>query len=227
LGRRRSLIIIGCGGFGRETAQAALDGGFDGRVRGFLDDSRDLQGGTVAGLPVLGPIQAVGDHPDALFVVATGRPDNYTSRHAIVQALGLPDESYATVIHPRACLGGDTLVGPGSVVLAAVVATAGVSIGRHVCLMPQVVLTHDSRVDDFCTVASAVTLAGGVRVGTGAYLGAGTQVRQGLSVGDWSMTGIASTVLKDIPARRLWFGSPAVDHGPSPAADYTPDRGKR
>ena len=84
------LVVIGSGGFGREAARAALDGGYSGEVLGFLDDDPALTGATVAGLPVLGPIAAVADLPDAQVIVATGRPDNYTSRASIVGRLGLP-----------------------------------------------------------------------------------------------------------------------------------------
>jgi sugar O-acyltransferase (sialic acid O-acetyltransferase NeuD family) len=162
----------------------------------------------------------VHDHPDAAVVIATGRPDNYTSRHAIAAVLALPDARYGRVIHPRAALAGDTWVGPGAVVLAGAVATTGVRIGAHAAVMPNVVLTHETTVGDFATLASAVALAGGVRIGTGAYIGAATVVRQGLSVGDWAMTGMGSMVLANIPPGRLWFGVPAVDRGSSPGAGY-------
>lgn len=214
------LLIVGSGGFGRETARAALEGGFAGPVLGFLDDNPELVGTTAAGLPVLGPIAAVQDHPDAVVVIATGRPDNYTSRHSIAAALALPDARYGRVIHPRAALAGDTQVGPGSVVLAGTVATTGVRIGAHVAVMPNVVLTHETTVGDFATLASAVTLAGGVRIGMGAYLGTATLVRQGLTVGDWAMTGMGSMVLADIPPGRLWFGVPAADRGAAPGAGH-------
>lgn len=215
------LLIIGTGGFGQEVAQAARDGGFDGEVLGFLDDDPALAGRVVRGLPVLGPSDAVHRFGSASLVVATGRPDNYVSRHAIVARLGLPDDRYATVVHRAAALAGDALIGPGSVVLAGAVATSNVRIGAHVAVMPHVVLTHDTSVADFATLATAVSLSGGASVGEGAYLGAGTLVRQGLSIGPLAMTGMASLILWDVPARRLWFGSPAVDHGASPGAGYT------
>ena len=224
---RPGLLIVGSGGFGREAARAALDGGYSGEVLGFLDDDPALTGATVAGLPVLGPIAAVADLPDAQVIVATGRPDNYTSRASIVGRLGLPSERYGTVVHPRAALAADTEVGPGSVVLAGVVATSGVRIGEHVAVMPLAVLTHEVIVGDFATIASSVALAGGVAVGEGAYVGAGTLVRQGLRVGAWAMTGMGTLVLEDVPPGRLWFGAPARDRGPSPAAGYQPPAGSR
>jgi sugar O-acyltransferase (sialic acid O-acetyltransferase NeuD family) len=220
-----TLLIVGSGGFGRETAQAARDGGFDGQILGFLDDDPAVLGTEVGGLPVLGPIDAAHDHPAAQFVVATGRPDNYTSRPAIVARLGLPMERFARVVHPRASLASDTRLGPGSVVLAGVVATTNVTVGAHVAVMPNVVLTHDVAVGDFATIASGVALAGGTRVDRGAYIGAASQVRQGLTIGEWAMTGMGSLVLSDVPARRLWFGAPARDRGPSSAATYEVSEG--
>lgn len=214
------LVIVGAGGFAREAARAALDGAFEGEVLGFLDDSPDLAGRQVMGLPVLGPIPTIAQYPQAQVIIATGRPDSYTSRHAIAARLGLPSSRYATLVHPRANLASDTLIGPGSVVLAGVSATCAVRIGSHVALMPNVLLTHDCSVSDYANLTGGVTLAGGVGIGVGAYIGAGTLIRQGLTVGDWSMVGMGSLVLQSVPARRLWFGRPAADCGPAPAADY-------
>lgn len=214
---RAELVIIGAGGFGREAAQAALAGGFDGRLLGFLDDSA---GPEVAGQPVLGPIALAKGLDSARFVITIGRPDRYTSRHAIVRQLALPPDRYTTVIHPGAHLAVDTQVGPGTVVLAGTVATAGVVIGSHVAVMPATVLTHECRVEDFATLAAGVQVAGGVRIGRGAYVGAGTKVREGAAIGPWAMTGMGSLVLNHVAERRLAYGAPAVDRGPSPAAEY-------
>jgi sugar O-acyltransferase (sialic acid O-acetyltransferase NeuD family) len=210
----RPLLIIGAGGFAREAAETARAIQAEhGSVRllGFLDDDRALHGMTVGGAPVLGPVQAVSDHPDALVVVAVGRPDAYTTRRHLVFRLALPVDRYATLVHPGASVGSTCRVGAGTVVLAQVAMTADVVLGDHVVVMPQVVLPHDVRVDDFATLASGVRLGGGVHVGTGAYVGSGVCVREGCRVGAWSLVGMGSTVLTDVPEERVWFGSPARD----------------
>ncbi len=56
--------------------------------------------------------------------------------------------------------------------------TADVTVGAHVAVMPQAVLTHDDVVDDFATIAAGVRLGGGARIERGAYLGAGALVRE-------------------------------------------------
>jgi len=210
----RPLLIIGAGGFARETADAvravaAAGGGYE--LAGFLDDDPVLRGAAIAGSEVLGPVDAITDHPDAAVVVCVGRPGAYTARRAIVSRLSLPAERYATIVHPSCSIGSTCAVGVGSVLLAQVALTADVTVGDHVAVMPQVVLTHDVHIDDFATLASGVRLGGGVHVGTGAYVASGVSVREGLRIGPWAMVGMGSLVTRDVPAERLWFGSPARD----------------
>ncbi|MGZ4624952.1 MAG: acetyltransferase [Kineosporiaceae bacterium] len=205
----RRVLIIGAGGFARETADAvraihSADGSYE--LAGFLDDNPALQGVAVAGAPVVGPIEAITDHPDVAVVVCVGRPDAYSARRELVGRLGLPSDRYATIVHPASSVGSTCRVGVGSVLLAQVALTADVTVGNHVAVMPQVVLTHDVCVDDFATLASGVRLGGGVHVGTGAYIASGVCVREGRRIGPWAMVGMGSIVLGDVPEERVWFG---------------------
>jgi sugar O-acyltransferase (sialic acid O-acetyltransferase NeuD family) len=199
------LVIVGAGGFARETAAAA---GPAWRVLGFVDDDPALHGTTRAGLPILGPVDSVREMA-AVVVVCVGNPRDYTARKRIVERLALPAGRYATVLHPSVSIGAGSVVGPGSVLLAGTVLTADVTVGPHVAVMPQAVLTHDDRVEDYATVASGVRLGGGAVLETGAYVGAGALVREGVRVGAWSLIGMGSVVLTDVPPDEIWVGSPA------------------
>jgi sugar O-acyltransferase (sialic acid O-acetyltransferase NeuD family) len=202
------LLIVGAGGFARETAAAVAAAG--GRqLLGFLDDRAELHGTAIDGVPVLGPVEAALDHPDARLLVCTGNPYNYWSRRTLVGRLELPAERFASFVHPTAWLAPGTVVGEGSVLLAGVVATAAVTIGAHVAVMPGTILTHDGVIGDFATIASGVRLGGNAVVGEGAYIGAGVLVREGVTVGRWSMLGMGSLVLADVPAGEVWVGAPA------------------
>jgi sugar O-acyltransferase (sialic acid O-acetyltransferase NeuD family) len=223
---RRQVVIIGAGGFAREAAEtvraiSSQDGSVE--LLGFLDDDPALQGRELAGTAVLGKVEDLADHPGAGVVIAVGRPDAYTTRRAIAVRLRLDLERYVTLVHPSASIGASCSIGSGTVVLAHVAMTADASVGHHVAVMPQVVLPHDVRVDDYATLASGVRLGGGVHVGEGAYVASGACVREGCHVGSWSMVGMGSTVIRDVPDERLWFGSPARDVRraplPWPAAD--------
>jgi sugar O-acyltransferase (sialic acid O-acetyltransferase NeuD family) len=208
----RNLVVVGAGGFGRETVEAirAMDAeDASWHLLGYLDDNPKLHGECVDGTPVLGGIAEIKNLPDALFVVCTGRPNNYASRPKIVDRLGLPAERYATIVHPSVTVSASSWIGPGSVLLANVVLTAAVTIGSHVAVMPHVTLTHDDVIDDFATIASGVRLGGHVRIGQGSYLGAGALIREGRSVGRGAMIGMGSVVLDDVPDEQVWIGVPA------------------
>lgn len=207
------LVIVGAGGFARETASAVRAGTEAGqaswRLLGFLDDDPALHGTERVGVPILAGLDGLPDYPDAKVVICVGNPRDYAARERIVDRLGLAPERYATIVHPTVSIGAGCVVGPGSVLLAHVALTAQVRVGAHVAVMPQVVLTHDDDVADFATIASGVRLGGGVRIRRGAYLGAGALVRESLTIGEWSLVGMGSLVLSDVPPHEVWAGSPA------------------
>jgi sugar O-acyltransferase (sialic acid O-acetyltransferase NeuD family) len=207
------LLLIGSGGFGRETAQvvsAVNDRGTGAwRLLGFIDDDPARHGQVIDGTPVIGGRELIKRLPATRIVVCTGRPDNYVSRMRIVCELGLPPERYATIVHPSAAISGSSSIGPGSVVLAHVTLTAAVMVGAHVAIMPQVTLTHDDVIDDFATIASGAHLGGSVRVQRAAYIGAGAMIRENRTVGALSLVGMGSVVTHDVPPLEVWAGVPA------------------
>ena len=206
-----ALVIAGAGGFGRETAQTihAIN-----QVRpawellGHVDDSPDLDGADVGGLPVVGPLDWLHSH-DVATVITIGNPKNFSLRAQIVNRLALPEARYATIVHPAAMLASSTEVGHGTVISAACVTTADVTIGSHVAMMPACVLTHDDVVESFVTMGAGVRLAGSVTIEAGAYIGAGALVREQCRVGRGALIGMGAVVTTDVPAGETWAGVPA------------------
>jgi sugar O-acyltransferase (sialic acid O-acetyltransferase NeuD family) len=201
-----SLILVGAGGLARETLAAARDSW---KVLGFVDDNPALHGSSLDGVPVLGPLESIADHPDAQIVICTASSSNQASRKKIVARLGLPAARYATVVHPTASIATGTVIGSGSIVLAFVAVTAPQEIGSHVVIMPHVTITHDDQISSYVTFAARVALAGSVSVGETAYLGSGALVREGLSIGEGALVGMGAVVLQDVPAYQIWAGVPA------------------
>jgi sugar O-acyltransferase (sialic acid O-acetyltransferase NeuD family) len=210
--RGGDLVLIGAGGFGRETAQAvhALNTqGATWRLLGYLDDDPARHGTVIDGTTVLGGRDRIGHLPLASFVVCTGRPGDYVSRLRIVRELDLPRERYATIIHPSASVSASSSIGPGSVLLANVTLTAAVQVGAHVAIMPQATLTHDDIIEDFATIASGVLLGGGAQIRSGAYVGAGAVIGEGRIVGEFSLVGMGAVVTHNVPPCEVWVGVPA------------------
>ena len=201
------VIVVGAGGFGRECAEVIricpqLE------LAGFVDDNAALHGQELLGAKVLGPVSMVHD-VDAQVVVTIGNPTNYGVRKRIVDELGLDDARYATVVHPDVEVVPSVSIGVGSVITKGCVMTSQVAVGRHVVMMPNVVLTHDDVVDDYVTFGAGVCVAGGVLIEEGAYIGSSSAVREGLTVGARAMVGMGAVVTRNIPAETTWVGVPA------------------
>jgi nucleoside-diphosphate-sugar epimerase len=128
-----SIYIVGAGGFGRETLDAALAAGES--VVAFLDD-RGV--GSCRGLPVLHPDEA---KQDVQFVVAIADPATRARLASSLPARGL---IAAVIIHPAALIGPDTSVGDGCIVLANAYISLSCVLGDHVQVTPCVTVEHDA-----------------------------------------------------------------------------------
>lgn len=206
------LIILGAGALGREIAEAvravnAVEPRWD--LIGFLDDSPDAVADEQLGAAVLGSLADAKAYTDEQFVLAVATPRNPGLRAEVAARLGIDPARFATVVHPSCAIAESTSIGAGSVLLAGVVATYGVEIGRHVIVMPNVVFTHDDRVGDFSTFGSGALVAGRATIGAGAYIGAAAAVRENVTVGDGALVGMGAVVTRDVPAGEVWTGVPA------------------
>jgi sugar O-acyltransferase (sialic acid O-acetyltransferase NeuD family) len=208
----RSLLLIGAGGFARETIELVRAINREAptwELVGLLDDDPELHGCELLGVPVLGSCLDVERHPEALVAACVASPDDPLRRLRLVARLGLPLERFATLVHPHTTITGSSAIGPGSVVHANTVLTANVQLGAHVAVMPSVVLTHDDVVEDGVTFGAGARIAGGVTIEAGAYVGAGALLRERLVVGTGATVGMGAVVTRPIPPGEVWYGSPA------------------
>ncbi|WP_406832198.1 NeuD/PglB/VioB family sugar acetyltransferase [Pedococcus sp. KACC 23699] len=202
------LILVAASGLALETAEAARAAGLE--VAGCVDDDAARWGGSAGGwLPILGALDLVVKHSDLRLVICAGRGVVRERIFGRLRALGVPDDRYATVVHPSVTVPPSCEVGAGSVVLAGAVLTATVTVRRHVVVMPNVTLTHDDVVDDFATLCAGATLGGAVRIGRAAYVGMAASVREEVSVGAAATLGMGAVLLRDLPPGQTWAGVPA------------------
>jgi sugar O-acyltransferase (sialic acid O-acetyltransferase NeuD family) len=203
------LLLIGASGLAREVLNV-LRAGADTRTVGVLDDLPELWGESIDGAPVLGGLDEVVRHPDAQLILCVGHGSARARIAGRLAGLGIADARFARAIHPTVEVPENCRIGAGGVVLAGVVFTADVQLGRHVVVMPHVTLTHGDRVEDFATLCAGVTLGGDVQIGAEAYLGMNASVRQKVVVGAEATIGMGAVVLSDVPAGQAWVGVPAM-----------------
>lgn len=208
------LILVGVTGLAREVlAIVRSSGQYD--VVGLLDDDRELFGIAVDGAPVLGTIDDAPRYTHAFLLLCMGSGRSREAATERLNALGLHEARYATVIDPTVQSPEGCQIGRGSILMKNVTLTASVTLGSHVVAMPSVTFMYDDDVADFATFAAGVSLGGGVRIGRAASLGLNSSVRDRTSVGSYATVAMGAAVLSNVPDGETWAGVPAraVDPG--------------
>ena len=205
---QRRIVIIGASGHGLAVHDAARSAGFD--VVGFLDSFKPI-GTPIAGLSILG-------HPDDLSSLAHAHAiegyflaisDNWTrSEVAAKLKCASPELLYVSVVHRRSVVADGVAVGNGVLVLAGAIVNSSSTLSDGCIVNTNASLDHESNLEPFASILPGVTTGGNVSIGLCSCVCAGSTVVHGVAVGEHTVIGAGSLVLRDVPARVLAYGSP-------------------
>lgn len=209
------LVIVGAGGFGRETLDVveAINASSSGQqfdLIGIVDDSpseESLRRIAVRGVAWLGGVVPwLESGRGAQYLLGIGSP---SVRRAIDEQFLQQGAIAATAIHPRAGIGSMHSVASGTVVCAGAQVSTNVTLGRHAHINPNATIGHDTVLEDFVSVNPGAVISGEVVVGADSLIGAGSVILQGLRIGRASIVGAASCVTRDVPPHSIVKGIPA------------------
>jgi sugar O-acyltransferase (sialic acid O-acetyltransferase NeuD family) len=166
---------------------------------------------------VLGKIHEARDISDKFgrektkFVNTIGSPESYQLRPAIIEKTRLPNEAFATLIHPdtQRTMSNSATIGNGAVIFPYVVIHNNSRVGKHTLALPFTSIGHDAELGDFSIAATGVRMSGGVTVGEAAYLGANSIYNGGIIVGDGALVGMGSVVIENVDPGTRVAGNPA------------------
>jgi sugar O-acyltransferase (sialic acid O-acetyltransferase NeuD family) len=215
MGVPKPLIVVGAGGFGRETIDAVMAVNAAAaeppwNLAGVVDDApSDINRSRLAelGVPYLGTCDAaISGSERPRFVVAIGSPRVRRVLADRFEAAGFPP---AVITHPAASIGRRCRLGDGTIVLAGARLTTNISLGRHVHVNPNATVGHDTVLGDFVSLNPACSISGDCRVGEGTLVGVGAVVLHQLVVGSEAVVGAGACVVRAVPDRATVKGVPA------------------
>jgi acetyltransferase EpsM len=210
----KRIIILGGQGDGVVIASAIEDlRAFDKSVvpYGFLNDA-EPPGTKIAELPVLDKIENAKeflDQPDIYFISAILRVKESYARSQKIEKLMIPMERYFTLIHPRATVSKSAKVGHGTFVGPHANIMPNAIIGNHCSFRAGANVGHDCLLGNYCYMGPNSNVSGYGKLGNGVYIGPNASVADAVKIGAYSVIGIGSVVLKDIPDFVIAFGNPA------------------
>ena len=207
----KKLIILGAGGNAADILDivAAINARrptWD--VLGLLDDSK--YPGIIYGHKIVGALSDALHLPvDLYFVNAVGGDRSSQGRQEIIARTRLPDQRFATLVHPQASIAEGVSLGAGSYACFGVSVGRGARVGRHVHLGVHAIIGHDAVVGDYSMIAPAAIVSGFVQIDNGCYIGAGARLKQYVAIGSGALVGMAAVVVKDVAPWTTVVGNPA------------------
>ncbi|HTZ36143.1 MAG TPA: NeuD/PglB/VioB family sugar acetyltransferase [Stellaceae bacterium] len=211
------VVIFGAGGLGSELLQTIKDAKAAGRdidCVGFVVDPAFPAPAAVQGIPVSTALAPFAGDPSVSFIVAIGDPAARRRIAAAIESAAGP--RFATIVHPGSWVGDTVTMGPGTLVLGLSSITTNIRIGRHVAIGPQVAVANGCVLDDYCTLAPRVALAGHVHLEEGCEVGIGAVVLPRRKVGRWSVIGGGAVVVRPVSPETKVAGVPAREIGARP-----------
>jgi sugar O-acyltransferase (sialic acid O-acetyltransferase NeuD family) len=209
------LIVVGAGGFGRETLDVieaingeSRDPAFD--VLGVVDShpsDSNLDLLRRMGVSWLGSeAEWLARGEAAQYLVAIGNP---LVREQVAQRFDAAGLDAAVAVHPRASVGSLPRFGAGTIICAGAQISTNIVLGKHVHVNPSATIGHDSVLSNFVSVNPGAVISGDVAIQRGTLVGAGAVVLQGLSIGEYSIVGAGACVVRDVDPGRTVKGIPA------------------
>lgn len=208
------LIIIGAGGFGRETLDV-IEATVPHRSAipevAIVDDNPrkvDLERLRARSIHYFGTIHqwiALAG-PSDQYVIAIGNP---TVRHKVATRLAHVARPAKPLIHPSASIGSMVKLGDGSVVCAGGRISTNVTSGAHTHVNPGATIGHDTTIGNCVSINPGAIVSGNVNIEDRALIGAGAIILQDLTVHHDAIVGAAACVVRDVAPKVTVKGVPA------------------
>ena len=209
----RKVVIMGGGGNASVIAyaiiEAAQKGQSDLQFCGYLNDRDNVS--EIEGYPVIGGLKDIPKLIDEnyFFINAIGKIGFQKERIELLESLNIPDNRYATFVHPSAYVAPNVKLGVGCVVMPNVSISPGTIIGKCTRIMINAVIGHNNKIGDYCFFAAASCTGAYLNIEDGVFVSLNATIKEFLTLKKYSTVGMGAVLTKDINEHEIWIGNPA------------------
>lgn len=203
----KKCLIVGAGGCGVEVLSWALQMRQNiWQVAGFLDVNPGALNSRNVEYEVLGNPDTWAPNENEVYISGIGDP---SARMKVCDGLVSRGATFISVIHPSAITATNVTIGEGCVISPNVVISVNARLGRFVLVNIAATIGHDSITGDGSTISCHCDVMGHVSIGRECFLGSHAAILQGKKVGDRSIVGAGSSVVRNVPPGSTVMGVPA------------------
>lgn len=117
--------------------------------------------------------------------------------------------NWTSVIHPSAVIATSAKIGPNVFIGANSTISSNSKVSSGTRINRDVSIGHDVAIGSFCDIAPGVTIAGLANIEDSVFIGAGSILINGVSVGSSASVAAGSIVTRNVRSSTLVMGSPA------------------
>jgi len=212
----KKLIIIGGEGNGGVIVSCVEDNirrfnDTEYEIYGWLNDNEKVND-SINGHPVLGGTGDIAkflEMKDVYFMWAIHVIGCGPMRERLFNKMAIPKERFATIVHKSAFVAPNAILEPGAFVMANTYVGPATKVGQCSLIMANCVIGHNDDIGPFNHISAGAIVSSYIKTGKFVDICLGTKIIEKVQMGDYSVAGAASLVLKDVLEKEVHVGSPA------------------
>ena len=207
----KELIIIGAGDFGREVfslAQQSLGYETEFVIKGYLDASYDKLDGFTGYPPIIGILEDYMPTENDVFVCSIS---NTEAKKRCIDAIESKGGNFINIIHKTCLLNHNVKIGKGIIMGHTVSLGNDTVLKDHIVLNSTIIIGHDVLIGSYCHLNAFAFMGGFSKLGNGCTMHPHSVLLPKVTVGDNSIIGVGSVVMKNVKADKTVFGNPAKE----------------
>ena len=181
-------------------------------VVAFFDNTAELKGSYINGIPVVGCIDSASE--DSLtdidmFHISIG--DN-RARLELYRKLKKRGFSFLTIVHPTAVVSKTAKIYEGCFIGAQAVVQNNSIVSNVSLINTAAVIEHDNEIGEAVHVAPRACTAGRVKIGNMSFIGIGAVIIPDVVIGELSFIAAGAVITKDVSDQIMMMGYSAKVH---------------